>query len=445
MRFWRRRYGAAYRLKLMALDVCVFSDPEAIRTIFSAKGDEMWAGETNRILRALVGERSVLLLDGREHSRHRKLLMPQFHGDRMRFYGQTMAAITRQVCASFEPNKTYEIHAATQEITLQIILRTVFGADEGAEMRELHGQIKRMLAVAESKLAFPLLVFLAQRPELESHPLVRPLMNNRNLTDEMLYAIIQKRRIDPQAAERTDVLAMLMQARDEAGQPLSDKELRDELMTALAAGHETTATALAWAFERILQHPHVYERLRAELQAAGGFEAAPDELSALPYLDATIKEVMRQRPVLPLVARMLKKDASIGGYQLKAGTAVGACIYLAQHNPEVYPEPQRFKPERFLGKQPDPASWLPFGGGIRRCIGAQFATYEMKIVLATMLNHYEFQLAQKTPVRTVRRAITLFPQHGIQVTCTPVAQTPSKPTPISTRACHCNEQLAHEE
>jgi cytochrome P450 len=213
---------------------------------------------------------------------------------------------------------------------------------------------------------------------------------------------------------------MLMQARDEAGQPLSDVELRDELMTALAAGHETTATALAWAFERILSHPEVHARLRDELEAAGGTGASPQKLSQLPYLDATIKEVLRQRPVVPIVGRVLQEPARIGGYDFPSGSAVGASIYLAQRNPDVYPEPERFRPERFVGVQPDPVSWLPFGGGIRRCIGAQFALYEMKIVLATMLAHCEFSLAQASPARAVRRAVTLFPEHGTRIQITNV-------------------------
>jgi cytochrome P450 len=208
---------------------------------------------------------------------------------------------------------------------------------------------------------------------------------------------------------------MLMQARDERGAPLSDRELRDELMTALAAGHETTATALAWAFERILSHPEVHARLQEELRAAGGVGIAPEKLAALPYLDATCKEVLRQRPVVPVVGRLLRKPTHIGGFDLPRGAVAAVSIYLAHRNPDVYPEPERFRPERFLNVQPDPLHWLPFGGGIRRCIGAQFALYEMKIVLGTLLAHCEFELKQATPARALRRAVTLFPEHGTRV------------------------------
>jgi cytochrome P450 len=196
---------------------------------------------------------------------------------------------------------------------------------------------------------------------------------------------------------------------------MTDRELRDELMTALAAGHETTATALAWAFERMLLHPNVYERLRDEIDAAGGVSASPDKIAALPYLDATIKEVMRLRPVVPAVGRVLQRPMTIGGYDLPKGAAVGACIYLAHRNPDVYPDPEAFKPERFLGVPTDPVTWLPFGGGIRRCIGAQFALYEMKVVLATIMAACDVELAQKGASETGRRAVTLWPIGGTRV------------------------------
>jgi cytochrome P450 family 110 len=181
------------------------------------------------------------------------------------------------------------------------------------------------------------------------------------------------------------------------------------------AGHETTATALAWAFERILSHPLVLARLQEELRGAGGSAVRPEQLAALPYLDATLKEVLRQRPIVAVVGRVLQEPAAIGGYHMRTGEAVGACIYLAHRNPDVYPDPERFMPERFLDKPVDPVHWLPFGGGIRRCIGAQFALYEMKIVLGTLLAHCDLSLAQTTPIRTVRRAVTFAPEHGTLV------------------------------
>lgn len=416
MQLWSRHYGHAYRLRLLPLDFNMFSDPDSIRTIFAAKQDEMHAGKVNRLLRVVVGDSSVLLLDGSEHMRHRKLLVPSFHGERMRLYGEIMAEITRRTVAELPTDGgAFALHPYMQEITLQIILRSVFGADEGAELDGLCTRIRRLLSVGEYRLAFVVMIYLATHPEAEARFPWRKLLQERERTDALLYEIIGARRRDAAATQRKDVLALLMQARDEAGQPMSDRELRDELMTALVAGHETTATALAWAFERILRHPEVLSRLQEELRGAGGTAARPEQLAALPYLDATIKEVLRQRPIVAVVGRVLQEPAAIGGYDLDTGEAVGACIYLAHRNPDVYPQPERFMPERFLDKPVDPVHWLPFGGGIRRCIGAQFALYELKIVLGTLLAHCDLSLAQSKPVRTVRRAVTFAPENGTLV------------------------------
>jgi cytochrome P450 len=415
MGFWSQRYGSAYRLKLMAISLNLFSDPESIRAIFASKPDDMHAGETNRVLRALVGEDSVLLLDGAAHLRRRKLLMPSFQGERMRLYGETMAEITRNEIARLRVGEVVALHPHTQEITLQVILRTVFGADEGAELTQLSVRIKRMLADAEYRIAFVILILLSARPELEKNVIFKRILTARDRADELLYQTIAERRADPGAPQRKDVLATLLQARDENGEKLTDRELRDELMTALAAGHETTATSLAWAVANLLTNPKSYAALREEIAAAGGVSATPEKLASLPYLDAVIKENLRLRPIVPVVGRMLKKPTKLGGYDLPAGSAVGACIFLAHRNPEIYPNPDSFEPERFLGVPVDPVHWLPFGGGIRRCIGAQFATYEMKVVLGTMLAHCDFALAQPTPVRTLRRAVTFFPEHGTRV------------------------------
>lgn len=414
MQLLSRRYGSAFTLALAPFRIALFSDPESIRTIFAAKPDEMHAGEVNRILRVLVGQHSVLLLDGQEHLRHRKLLMPSFHGERMRFYGETMAAITRDVMASWPEGEAITLHEHTQEITLQVILRTVFGADAGPEEQKLGDQIKHMLSAAESRLSIMPMVFLADRHHLEDKPPFKWLLSRRNAVDKTIFEQIARRRTDPALSTRQDVLSLLMGAHDDEGNGMTDVELRDELMTALAAGHETTATGLAWAFERLLSNPATYDRLRDEVRTLGD-SPDPEKLAALPYLDAVVKEVLRLRPVVPVVGRVLKKDTRLGGYDMRAGQAVGACIYLAHRNPNVYPEPERFKPERWLGVTPDPTTWLPFGGGIRRCVGAAFALYEMKIVMGTMLATRDFELAQPKDARVRRRAITFWPEGGTRL------------------------------
>jgi len=399
MQLCQKRYGSAFTLALAPFRIALFSDPDSIRTIFASKGDDMHAGEVNRILRVLVGQSSVLLLDGAEHIRPRTLLMPSFHGERMRFYGETMAEITRDVMARWPEDQSLVLHDHTQEITLQVILRTVFGADAGGEEQRLGDQIKHMLASAESRLSIMPMVYLADRHHLEDQAPWKWLLKRRNAVDATIFAQIARRRRDPDLSARQDVLSMLLGARDDQGQGMTDMELRDELMTALAAGHETTATGLAWALE---------------IRACGE-RPEPDKLATLPYLDATVKEVLRLRPVVPVVGRVLKRGTTLGGFTMPAGTTVGACIYLAHRNPDVYPEPDQFRPERFLGVQPDPVSWLPFGGGIRRCIGAAFALYEMKIVLGTMLASCVCELAQPKDARVRRRAITFWPEGGTRL------------------------------
>jgi len=414
LHYCREHYGPTFQLRLPPFNVVILTEPEAIRTVFASKGDDMHAGEVNRILRTIVGSHSVLLLDGKEHKRHRKLLMPSFHGERMRFYGETMAAITRDSIARWPKGEVFSLHQYTQNITLQIILRTVFGLDEGQELSELSESITHQLHLAENPLSILVMAALAGDAARDARAPWKWILRRRDRTDALLYKQIEARRAEPDTGRR-DVLAMLLQARDEDGQGMTDVELRDELMTALAAGHETTATSLAWALERILLHRPVYERLKSELMAAGGVDAGPDTLAALPYLEATIKEVMRLRPVIPLVGRVLKQPITLGGYDLQPETAVAACIYLAHRNPDVYPDPDAFRPERFLDGQPDPASYLPFGGGIRRCIGAAFAIYEMKIVLATILAHTDLELENHRALKIQRRAITFWPEGGTRL------------------------------
>jgi cytochrome P450 len=414
MQWCRRYYGPTFTLRLPPFSMVLMSDPESIRTIFSAKQDEMHAGQVNRVLRPVLGEHSVLLLDGREHMRQRKLLMPSFQGDRVRFFGETMAEVTRRVGEHWPVGEPFALQPHTQEITLEVILRTVFGVDEAAELSELRGALVRLLKNGDSRLALLQLMYLSRHPEAEARAPWKWWLRHREHTDALLYRKIAARRADPNASQRKDVLAMLLQARDENGEGMTDRELRDELVTALIAGHETTATALAWTFERLLSTRASYDRLREEVRALGKRPGA-DKLAALPYLDATVKEALRLRPVVPLIGRILRRPYQLGGYDLPAGTTVGACIFLAQRDPNVYPEPDAFRPERFLGVQPDPASWLPFGGGIRRCIGSWFALYEMKIVLGTMLAEHDFELAQDKPSRIVRRAVTFSPEGGTRV------------------------------
>ena len=420
MQYCRRKYGPVFTVRLPPRDIVFFTEPAAIKQIFAARGDELHAGKFNHILGPIVGKSSVLLLDEEEHMRERKLLLPSFHGERMRLYAAEMQSIADRDIATWPSGVPFSLHPHMQGITLDIILRTVFGAEEGRELDELREQLKKMLGRGELPISVPVLSMLSARPERQGKLPWKLLLVDRDRADVLIYKQIAARRADPAAKKRTDVLAMLLEARDANGEPMTDSELRDELVTALAAGHETTATALCWAFERILSDRRVYDRLVAEIDGvSGGGAPKPEQVVRLEYLDAVLRETLRLRPIIPLVGRVLTKPMTIGGVPLDAGTAVAACIYLAHRNPDVYRDPDEFLPERFLGAKEDPNTWLPFGGGIRRCIGAAFAMYEMKIVTATILASRKLLLAQTPPARIVRRAITFSPEHGTRVIAEP--------------------------
>jgi cytochrome P450 len=410
----RERYGDVFVLRMGPYGhVVLVSRPELIREIFTGDPAQLRAGEVNAIVGPLVGEHSVLLLDGPSHLRHRKMMLPPFHGERMRLYASTMQEITERAVAGFPEGEVFPLHPHAQHITLEVILRTVFGVDEADRLRDLSARLRRLLAIADSRLSL-LSMIPAFRVELPLLPF-RRFMRRRRRADELIYREIARRRAQS-GSDRTDVLALLLAARDEDGEPLDDVELRDELMTLLVAGHETTATALCWAFERVLATPQVLDRIHAELdEVCAGEPLRPEHIGRLDYLEATITEALRLRPVLPLVGRHLHAPLRLGEWEIPEGWVVAPCIYLAHRHASVYENPEAFLPERFLNKRPDPYAWLPFGGGIRRCLGMAFALYEMKVVMATILSQVELELAQRAPVSMVRRAITFTPRGGTKV------------------------------
>jgi cytochrome P450 len=391
------------------------SSPDLIRQIFTEGGETLHAGRANGVLEPLVGPRSVLLLDGPQHMRHRKLLLPPFHGERMHAYADEMRQITEADLRTWPVGEPFSLHPHMQSITLSVILRAVFGLEEGAQMTDLAA---KLVAFMEPPPA--LLVFLPHVAELDfpMSPL-RRFRTRREAVDRDLYALIAERRRAKDLAARKDILSLLLSARDEDGKPMSDEEVRDELMTMLAAGHETTATALSWAFERTLNEPRVATKMAAEVrEVVGDGPLSPEAIARLTYVDAAVKETLRLQPILPIVVRYLEEPYSIGGYDLPAGSRVAPCIYLTHRRPELYPEPEQFDPSRFVGKKVDPYTWLPFGGGIRRCIGMAFALYEMKLILATVMARARLRLESLHPARVVRRGVTLAPSEGARVVLT---------------------------
>jgi len=399
----RERFGDVFTLEFIdGQPLVVLSDPEDVRTVFTGSAEVMHAGEANKLLAPVLGSRSILLLDEAEHLRHRRLLLPPFHGERMLRYEQIMAEAARRELATWQEGETIEMLPRMQAITLEVIMRAVFGIEDGLEMERLRVLLRTMLQQTTDMRQMALSLILGP----DSERLQQRLDEVLSPVDEELYRVIAEHRRAPDLEERGDILSMLLLARDEDGQPLSDEELRDELMTLLLAGHETTASSLSWAFEQLTQKPQTLERLTEELR--GGEDEA--------YVDAVIQETMRLRPVLPIVIRVLKEPITVGQgrFRLPAGTRVAPAIMLVHLRDDIYPEPFEFRPERFIETPPGTYTWIPFGGGMRRCVGSAFALFEMRAVLRAVLTSFEIE-AVGGPERIARRSLTIVPDHGGRV------------------------------
>jgi cytochrome P450 family 135 len=396
----RRERGDVFTLHLPLGPIVVVADPALVKAVFTGDPDTLRAGEGNRPLEPVVGPDSLLLLDGPRHLRRRRLVLPPFHGERLQGYAEDMAAITWEDVATWPRGTPLALEPHLRAITLAIIVRVVFGIEDAERAARLRDLIPRL--VPDGGRA-SLLLLPAFRRDLGPRSPWRRFMAARAAVDELLYAEIAARRADPVLAERTDILSLLLQARDEDGAPLTDHELRDELMTLLIAGHETTASALAWAFALLHRRPDALARATAEARAG-----AP----ATPFLDAVATETLRLKPPLPLAVRRTTRPVMLGDHQLPAGARVAPAIYLIHRRADLYPEPLAFRPERFLGAGPETYAWLPFGGGIRRCVGAAFAQLELRTVLRAVLATVDVEAPGGPPERTRRRAIVLAPSAG---------------------------------
>ncbi len=400
-----RHIGDAFTITFApsGTQLAIFSDPESVKRIFTAPPELAPSGAGSSPVASVMGPSSVVTLTGPEHMRQRKLLLPPFHGERMREYEDVIAQATRNEMASWPVGSAMRVQPSMRRITLEVILRAVFGV-EADRMGPMRGAIGALLAPGQT-LA---MIRAALRPPSLDRPGGR-FGEALDQLDTVVYQEISRRRRALDLSERPDILSLLMLARDEQGQPMGDDELRDELVTLLLAGHETTATSASWALERLVRHPAKLGRLIAEVDAGAGE----------PYMNAVISETMRVRPVVPLVVRVLKGEMEVGGYALPAGTRVVPSIYLTNRSPAVYEEPAEFRPERFLDEAPDTFAWIPFGGGIRRCIGASFAQMEMRVILRTVLAELRPRRApgimSRRGERTRRRAITLVPASGARV------------------------------
>ena len=403
----RRRYGDAFSVSFLGFErpMVMLSDPEAIRALYTAHEHGLPAGRSIALL-PVMGPGSVLLLEGQEHLARRKLMLPPFHGERMRSYEATVREVTEREIDSWSDGSPFAIHPRMQAVTLEVILQAVFGVTDPARSARLRERLPLLLGETSSA-ALQFRVLLSRRvgrgdPMAAMNELLREI-------DELLLAEIAERRSDPAAPEREDILSLLVAARFEDGSEMSDREVRDQLVTLLLAGHETTATALAWTFDLLLRNPATLTRLTSEIDAE-------EEDS---YLRAVISESLRLRPVVPLAGRRLASDLNVNGLSLPAGTDVTPAIWLTHTRPDLYPEPYAFRPERFLegegGYPINKYGWIPFGGGIRRCLGAAFAEMEMRVVLEAILQRRALSPASDRAERVTRRNVTFSPRKGTLV------------------------------
>ncbi len=437
----RRRYGDAVTFStLFDSRFVMLFEPSLVKQLFQGSGERLHAGEANALLGPVLGERSVLLLDGAEHLRHRRLMLPSFHGRRMQGYGDVMRESADLEIESWPVGEPFPLLGSMQSLTLRVILRAVFGYEQGAAEDELSQSLRAMI----EPLARPRGLLLLQalgRFGRETGAAARRFEANRRAVDKILLAEIARRREDPELENRDDVFSALLLARDESGQQLSDGEVRDELVTLLLAGHETTATGLAWTFDLLLHSPAVMARALgrsgADARAAAANDAEADaegdadvegdadgeadadgaEADRVAYLDAVVKEALRIRPVIPGVGRVVRGEPfQLNGYTIPEGVEINPSIRMIHRRGDIYPDPASFRPERFLGEDaPDTYTWVPFGGGTRRCIGASFALMEMRIVLERVLARASLRAAEPKLDDVQFRGITLAPRHGVRV------------------------------
>ncbi len=400
-----RTYGDVFTVRLpFGITLVHVTSPDLVKAVFGGSDDVLRAGEANAtILEPIVGPHSVLVLDGPEHLRQRKLILPAFHGDRMRAWEGAIGDIARAEIARWPAGRPFALRPAMQSITLDVIVRVVFGVEDSQRHHELRRLILKITSIGRN----PLPLYATRDRKLGPHSPWARFVRTRDALHAALAEQIRERRQAADLDQRSDVLSLLLEARDEQGSAMTDDEVRDELVTLLFAGHETTATSLAWAFDLLLHHRGVLSRLIAELDSG-----------ETQYLDAVIRETLRVRPVIALVDRQVRTATEIGGFAIPAGVMLCPNIYLTQRREDLYDDPAEFRPERFAGQAPPGFGWFPFGGGIRRCLGASFATYEMQIVIPEVLRAVTLRPASRRPARVRRESVTFVPHDGARCVVT---------------------------
>ncbi len=397
----RRRYGDAFTLRVYPTGTMVFvADPEVVKEVFTGSPAVFHAGEGNNVLEPVLGSHSVLLLDERPHIWRRKLMLPMFHGEAVRQYGDIVRDVAEAEIDRWPIGRGFRLHPRMRALTFEVILRAVFGIVGEERLERFRATMPALAAVDNT------VMWMWLWPSLARVGPWRRYARAQSQADALLRQEIRARRDDPALGDRQDILSLLVQARDEDGEPLGEDDLRDQVVTLLLAGHETTATALAWAFERLLRSPAVLERARIAAQQG-------DER----YLDAVAAETLRLRPVVPTIARKLAQPTRVAGYELPAGVVVAPAIGLIHQSERFYPEPGEFRPERFLTDRAHSYAWIPFGGGTRRCLGAALAQMEMRLVLASVLRRLDLRPARRRAERPRTYNIFSVPSRGAEVVC----------------------------
>ena len=411
-----QRYGDIFMTQWPGSPPIVFvSNPQAVDEIYTAPSQMFNVAETYDILRPLVGSKSLMAMDGKPHERQRSLVIPSLHGGRMRSYGKLICDITNQMMQQWQPGEVINLTSWTDRISMNVMFQVVFGSDEGDNLAKLRQKVSEILDYFSSPLVILHLLTPSLRKDLGAWSPWGRFLRLLKQVDELLYAEIAQRRQQPQP-DGTDVLSLLMKARDEQGEAMSDQELRDEVMTVLS-GKGVAATAIIFALYALLKHPQVCQRLREELDS---FSDPSDfyAISKLPYLTAISQETLRLYPLSVVAMRVATSPFQIMGYEFPAGTHLYANIHSVHHRQDLFPNPHKFKPERFLEKQFTSYEYSPFGGGHRRCIGYAFTPFQMKLVLATVVSRYQLKLTDNRPFNLVRHAAGVAPDKDIKMMVT---------------------------
>lgn len=414
---YQRQYGDIFSAQILGYNspsVYFIGEPNAVETIFNAPSDQFQLGKITHVFRPFTGDRSLIMLDGQEHLRQRKLLIPPLHGKRMQYYQEAICKLTEEAIKTLPKEQPFSCRQLTAEITLKVILRVVFGLEPGARSQQLQTKIADLLEMITSPFYSSLFFFPPLQIDLGKYSPWGNFVRKQSAIDDLIYAEIKDRR-QQDYSQKTDILSLLLSAEDEAGNQMTDQELRDQLITLLFLGHETTASSLAWMFYWVYSSPAVLAKLRAEIKQLGD-SPQPQELIKLPYLDAICKETLRLYPIaLISQPRVVQETIAINHTSFSPETILVPCIYLAHHREETYPNAQTFDPDRFLENQFSAYQYFPFGGGNRACIGAAFSLYEMKLIFGTIFANLSLKLAPQKPMRPVRRGITIVPSGGVML------------------------------